>query len=143
MPWYVTPNVIDSTNSQPSHSGLWKAWLSGYGAVHTDTLYQEVSIPLGATAATLSFWQHIETSEKTTTTAYDTLKIQVRSSSGLVLGTLATFSNLNARSGYTQVSYDLRSYKGQTIQIYLIGAEDSSLPTSFVIDDFALIVTTP
>jgi len=48
-----------------------------------------------------------------------------------MLATLATYSNLNAASGYHQVSFDLSSYKGQTIQIYLVGVEDSSLTTSF------------
>ena len=50
---------------------------------------------------------------------------------------------LNAGAGYTQVSFDLSAYKGQTIQIYLVGTEDSSLRTSFVVDDFLLNVTTP
>jgi kumamolisin len=57
-----------------------------------------------------------------------------------VLGTLATYSNLDAASGYTQKTFDLSAYKGQTIQIYLIGQEDSTLQTSFVVDDFALNV---
>jgi kumamolisin len=32
------------------------------------------------------------------------------------------------------------AYKGQTIQVYLVGTEDASLQTSFVVDDFALNV---
>jgi hypothetical protein len=57
-----------------------------------------------------------------------------------VLGTLATYSNLNPAAGYTQKTFDLSAYKGQTIQIYLLGQEDSTLQTSFVVDDFALNV---
>ena len=37
-------------------------------------------------------------------------------------------------------SFDVSAYKGQTIQVYLVGAEDSQLQTSFVVDDFALNV---
>jgi bacillopeptidase F (M6 metalloprotease family) len=85
---------------------------------------------------------HIDTAETTTTAAYDTLKVQVRNSSGTVLATLAAYSNLNAAAGYSQKSFDLTSYKGQTIQVYLIGVEDSQKQTSFVVDDFALNVTT-
>jgi len=66
--------------------------------------------------------------------------VQVRNSSGTVLGTLATYSNLNAASGYTQKTFDLSAYKGQTIQIYLLGQEDSTAQTSFVVNDFALNV---
>jgi kumamolisin len=142
-PWTVTPAVINNSSVQAPHSGSWKAWLNGYGAVHTDTLYQQVAIPASATAATLSFWRHIDTVETTTTTAYDTLKLQIRNSSGTVLATLATYSNLNAAAGYAQSSFDLLPYKGQTIQVYLIGVEDTSFKTSFVVDDFLLNVTTP
>lgn len=59
---------------------------------------------------------------------------------GTVLGTLATYSNVNAASGFTQRSFSLLSYKGQTIQVYLVGTEDSTQQTSFVVDDFALNV---
>jgi len=143
VPWTVSAGVIDNSSFQAPHGGSWKAWLNGYGSVHSDTLLQQVSIPATATSANLSFWRHIDTAETTSTTAYDTLKVQIRNSSGTVLSTLATYSNLNAGSGYAQVSFDLSAYKGQTIQIYLVGTEDSSLRTSFVVDDFLLNVTTP
>jgi hypothetical protein len=137
-PWVATSGVIDSSTSQPAHSGSWKAWLNGYGTTHTDTLYQQVSIPTTATSATLTFWLHIDTAETTTTTAYDTLKVQVRDSANNVLGTLATYSNLNKAAGYSQKTFSLTSWKGQTVRIYFLGSEDSSLQTSFVIDDTAL-----
>jgi hypothetical protein len=142
-PWTVSSGVIDNSSFEAPHSGSWKAWLNGYGAVHTDTLLQTVTIPATATSASLSFWLHIDTAETTTTTAYDTLKVQVRNSSGTVLATLATYSNLNAAAGYNQFTFDLTSYKGQAIQIYLIGVEDAGLKTSFVVDDFSLNVITP
>jgi hypothetical protein len=142
-PWTATAGVINNSASEPPHGGTWDAWLDGYGATHTDTLMQQVSIPSNATSASLSFWLHIDTAETTTTTAFDTLAMQVRNSSGAVLSTLKTFSNLNKNTGFTQQSFDLTSFKGQTIQINFVGTEDSSLQTSFVLDDFALNVTTP
>ena len=57
-----------------------------------------------------------------------------------MLSTLATFSNLNKAAGYSQKSFNLLSFKGQTIRIYFLGTEDSSLQTSFVVDDTALTV---
>jgi kumamolisin len=128
------------SSTEPPHSGTWDAWLDGYGTTHTDTLSQQVAIPSTVSSAQLSFWLHIDTAETSGTTAYDTLQVQVRNSSGTVLGTLATYSNLNAASGYTQKTFDLSAYKGQTIQIYLLGQEDAMLQTSFVVDDFALNV---
>ncbi len=139
-PWTVTAGVVDSSTAEPAHSGTWKAWLDGYGTSHTDSAYQQVTIPSTATSATLTFWLHIDTAETTTTTAFDTLKVQVLNSSGTVLATLATYSNLNKATGYTQRTLNLNAYIGQTIRVKFLGVEDTSLQTSFVVDDTALTV---
>jgi len=139
-PWTLTPAVINNSASEPPHSGAWDAWLDGYGTTHTDSATQTVTIPSTATTATLSFWLHIDTAETTTTTAFDTLQVQVLNSSGTVLATLGTFSNLNHAAGYQQHSFSVIQFKGQTVRIRFLGREDSSLQTSFVIDDTALNV---
>ena len=140
-PWTTTAAVINPNGAgETSHSGTWYAWMDGYGTTHTDTVAQTVSIPSTCKSATFSFWLHIDTSETTTTTAFDTLKVQVLSGS-TVLSTLATFSNLNHISGYAQHSVSLASFIGQTITIKFTGTEDSSLQTSFVDDDTALNVS--
>jgi uncharacterized membrane protein len=145
-PWVLTTThstnlIIANSSLEPPHSGTFDAWLDGFGTTTTDTIMQQVTIPANATAATLSFWLHIDTAETSTTTAFDTLNVQVRDSSGNVLQTLATFSNLNHASGYQQHTFNLNSFIGKTIQIFLIGKEDFELQTSFVVDDFALQVT--
>jgi len=139
-PWSMTAGVLNNSGFEPAHTGSWDAWLDGYGTTHTDTATQTVTIPSTITTATLSFWLHIDTAE-TTTTAYDTLKVQVLNSSGTVLSTLATYSNLNHNSGYAQHSFSLASFIGQTITLKFTGTEDVSLQTSFVIDDNALNVS--
>ncbi|MDH6114374.1 hypothetical protein P3T36_000775 [Kitasatospora sp. MAP12-15] len=137
-PWKATAGVLNSDLvSEPSHSGNWDAWLDGYGSTHTDTLSQAVTIPAGCSAA-FSFYLHIDTAETTTTAAHDTLKVQVLNSGGTVLGTLATYSNLNAAAGYQLHSFDLSGYAGQTVTLKFTGTENASLQTSFVIDDTAL-----
>ncbi|HZT57830.1 MAG TPA: hypothetical protein VFA21_04305 [Pyrinomonadaceae bacterium] len=140
-PWVPTAGVIDSSTGEAPHSGSWKAWMDGYGTTHTDTLSQQVTIPTGATA-TLTFWLHIDTAETTTTTAFDKMQVQIRNTSNTVLSTLATYSNLNKATGYTQKSFDVSSFQGQTVNVFLTATEDSSLQTSFVVDDFALNATT-
>ncbi|GAA3044503.1 immune inhibitor A [Streptomyces glomeratus] len=139
--WSASSGVITDSGGESPRTGSFYAWLDGYGSAHTDTLSQPVSIPSGCTTATLSFYLHIDTEETTTSTAYDTLKVQVLNSSGTVLGTLATYSNLQAGSGYTQRSFDLASYAGQTVTLKFTGTEGSSLQTSFVVDDTALNVS--
>jgi subtilase family serine protease len=134
-PWTATAGVIDSSASEPAHSGSWKAWLDGYGTTHTDSLSQSVTIPSTCTSASLSFYLHIDTSETTASTAYDKLTVVAGST------TLASFSNLNKASGYAQKTYNLSSFIGQTVTIKFTGTEDSSLQTSFVIDDTAVNVS--
>jgi subtilase family serine protease len=140
-PWSATAGVLNNSSSEPPHGGSWDAWLDGYGTTHTDTLSQAVTLPAGCTNYNFSFWLHIDTAETTTTTAYDTLKVQVLNSSGTVLSTLATFSNLNHITGYAQHSYSLSAYAGQAITVKFTGAEDSSFQTSFVVDDTAVNVS--
>jgi hypothetical protein len=139
--WVATAAVITNDAAQAAHGGTWKAWLDGYGTTHTDTLRQTVTIPSTATTATLTFWLHIDSAETTTTTQFDRLQVQIRNSTGTtVLATLATFSNLNKAAGYSLKTFDVTSFKGQTISVFFTATEDSSLQTSFVIDDTALTV---
>jgi hypothetical protein len=140
-PWTATAGVINNSSSEPARSGSWDAWLDGYGTTHTDTLAQNVALPNGCANYSFSFWLHIDTAETSTTTAFDTLKVQVLNSSGTVLGTLATYSNLNHITGYAQHSFNLSAYAGQTITLKFTGSEDSELQTSFVIDDTALNIS--
>jgi len=131
--WSSTPAVIGQNGpAEPAHTGTWDAWLDGYGTTHTDTLSQAVTIPAACTGTTFSFWLHIDTSETTTTTAFDKLTITANGT------TIATFSNLNHASGYQQHSYSLGSFAGQTVTLKFTGTEDSSLQTSFVVDDTAV-----
>ncbi|UXY25862.1 immune inhibitor A [Streptomyces sp. HUAS TT20] len=139
--WSAGSGVITNSSGESARTGSYYAWLDGYGSATTDTLSQSVTIPSGCTTAALSFYLHIDTAETTTSTAYDTLKVQVLNSSGTVLGTLATYSNLNAASGYTKRSFSLASYAGQTVTLKFTGTEGSTLQTSFVIDDTALSVS--
>jgi Zn-dependent metalloprotease len=132
-PWSASAGVIDSSTSQPAHSGAWKAWMNGYATTHTDTVSQSVSIPAGC-RATLTFYLHIDTAESGTT-PYDKLTVKAGTT------TLATYSNANAAAGYTLRSFDVSSLAGQTVSINFTGTEDSSLQTSFVVDDTALTLS--
>jgi len=139
--WTATSGVITTSSSQAAHGGSYKAWLDGYGSTHTDSVYQSVTLPSGCTTYALTFYLYIDTAETTTSTAYDTLKVQAVNSSGTVLATLATYSNLNAASGYVLKTLSFSAYAGQTVRVNFLGVEDSSLQTSFVVDDTALTVS--
>ena len=136
--WTASTAVIDNTTTQAAHAGSWKAWLNDYGSAHTDTLLQTVTLPAAAPSATLTFWLKVVSSETSTTAANDTLKVQVRGTTGAVLATLKTYSNLDKGSSYVQRSFDLSPYKGQAVQIYFVGVENASLNTAFLVDDVSL-----
>ncbi|MGC5567496.1 M4 family metallopeptidase [Streptomyces sp. FR-108] len=129
--WTATSGVITNDTDQAAHGGSYKAWLDGYGSTHTDTLSQSVTIPSGCRAS-FTFWLHIDTAETSTSTAYDKLTVTANSTA------LATYSNLNKATGYVQKTFDLSSYAGSTVALKFSGVEDTSLQTSFVVDDTAV-----
>ncbi|MET8030645.1 M1 family aminopeptidase [Streptomyces avermitilis] len=132
-PWsQSSTSVITNRAGQTAHGGTTFAWLDGVGSTHTDTLSQSVTIPSGCSSATLTFWLHIDTAETTSSTAYDKLTAKIGTT------TLATYSNLDKNTGYVRKSFDVSAFTGQTVNVAFTGTEDSSLRTSFVIDDVAL-----
>lgn len=100
--------------------------------------YQQVTIPSTATG-TFSFWLNV-TSSETGTTAYDKLFVEVRNTSGALLTTLATYSNVNkgTAGAYSQKSFSLAAYKGQTVRVQFRSTTDSSVATTFRVDDASL-----
>jgi zinc metalloprotease ZmpA len=133
--WTQTSGVIGQNgSSEPAHGGTWNAWMNGYGTTHTDTLSQAVTIPTGC-HATLTYYLHIDTAETTTTVAYDKLTTTFGSLSIPVL------SNLNKSTGYVLKTVNADALAGTTSTLKFSGVEDSSLQTSFVIDDVALTLS--
>ncbi|MYR18247.1 M1 family peptidase, partial [Streptomyces sp. SID6137] len=127
-----TATVITNRTGQSPHGGSSYAWLDGTGKSRTDSLTQSVTVPSGCATATLSFYLHIDTAETTSSTAYDKLTAKIGGT------TLGSWSNLDKSTGYVQKSFDVSSFAGQTVNLSFTGTEDSSLQTSFVLDDIAL-----
>lgn len=104
-------------------------------------MYQTVTIPPTKTTATLSFYLRIQTAETTTTTAYDTIKVQLRDTGNATLTQLVTLSNLSASCCYALKSFDVSAYRGRTVRVYFEVVNDNGNQTSFLIDDTALRIT--
>ncbi len=136
-PWTLSGSAFWSTGGN-DHSGTGYSIL-GAGNNASGSEYQTVTIPAGH-PANLTFWLNITTSEGLST-AYDFVYVEVRSTSGAVLGTLGSFSNRNATSSataYTLRSFSLAAWRGQTVRVQFRGTTDVTLPTSFRIDDVSL-----
>lgn len=128
-----------TANGANPHSGTGYAYFGVNNSV-TGQSYQTVSIPSTATG-TMSFWLNVTSSETTTTTQYDKLFIEVRNTAGTLLTTLGTYSNLNkvaATNAYTQRSFSVAAYKGQTVRIQFRSTTDSSIATTFRVDDVSV-----
>ena len=135
-PWVLSGNAYYTANGSYPHGGTGYAYLGNVNNANGN-VYQQITIPAG-TSPNLTFWLNVVSNETTTTTVYDRLYIEVTNTSGTVLGTLATFSNLNkAGAGvYTQRGpYSLATWAGQTVRIRFRGTTDSSLVTIFRVDD--------
>jgi hypothetical protein len=130
-PWSTTPGVVSANGgAESAHSGTRFAWLDGYGTSHTDTASQSVRIPAGCHAV-LSLWLRIDTNDRSGI-AHDRMVIRIGNT------VLAPYSNANATSGYVNKTFDVSAFTGKTVTLSFTGTENSSLQTSFVIDDVAL-----
>ena len=96
------------------------------------------SRPAGCCGASLGVWLRVTTAETSRSTAFDTLAVTVRDGAGLVLGTLGTFSNLDASEGWVRRTFDLSAFQGRTVSLHFHASEDYSLQTSFLVDDAAV-----
>jgi len=141
-PWSISGNasLVSTTNGTGSfpHTGTNYVFLDNADNA-SGTAFQQITIPSG-TSPNLTFWLNITSQETTTSTQYDKLFIEVRNSSGTLLATLATFSNLSKGTAgvYSQKSFSLANFAGQTVRVQFRGTTDFSLVTIFRIDDVSV-----
>ena len=137
--WTTGGVVAPATSTVQKHSGLYSALdgaSSGSEPNGDDFLYQTITIPSTATKATLTFWYWPSTTD---TITYDWQEAQVRNTSGTTLAQIMKVCS-NAQA-WTQVTYDLTSYKGQTIQIYFNDHQDGFGDLTYMyVDDVSVTV---
>jgi hypothetical protein len=139
-----------STGPFPAHGPHLFAVLGDWpSAATTDYVYQTVTIPANATAASFNFWLQMKNGTQVSSTAPNVLSLQVRDGSGnTVLATPIQWDSTKAASyaSYAQTSpVDLMKYVGQTITLYLTSVQPggSNTGTDFLVDDCNLSVTLP
>jgi hypothetical protein len=132
----LSGNAYWSTGAYP-HSGTGYTVLGAYNNA-SGTEYQTVTIPANQ-GTTYTFRLNI-TSSESGPTVYDRLFVEVRSASGTLLGTLATYSNADETTpgNYSQKSLSLATWHGQTVRVQFRATTDVILPTNFRIDDVSL-----
>ena len=136
--WNLTGHATWSSGPNP-HSGTGYLSLANVNNAK-GTLYQQITVPSG-TAPVLTFWLNVTSSETTTTVANDVLYVEIRSATGTLLQTPATFSNLHRGTlgDYVQRgAFNLGAFAGQTIRIQFRVVSNGSLTTNFLLDDVSL-----
>ena len=137
-PWTSTAGVLANTDEGvPAQAGSWLAWLDGYGAAHTDTLAQTVTIPSNCVSAVFTYWVEVNS---TTTNTNNKLVLEVLNSSGTVLQTIPVATAANNGSHYVEYTTSLASYIGQKITLKFVATEVSGGNTSFFEDSNGLNV---
>lgn len=102
-------------------------------------LYSEtMTIPSNVKRAELSFYLWIVTKDKKG--ADDVLTVEIRDAAGAVIGTLGTYSNLDANATYTRRTFDVSKFKGKTIRISFTGVQSNGPPTWFMLDDASVSI---
>jgi hypothetical protein len=114
--WTQCGSVNASVQTTTVHTGT-HAMQAGSASSEPNgnaALCQKVSVPGGSPKLTL--WTNEKTNETSTTYAYQEISLRSATNTSTVLATL--YKGLST-SGWTQRSYDVSAYAGQTVTIYL------------------------
>jgi hypothetical protein len=114
-PWNASGSPTPSVTTAQHQSGSYAAAIGTFGCCPfggDSTLSQSLTIPASATTATLTLWYRPSASN----TSSDWQEAQIRSSSGTTLAQV--FKVASNSQTWTLVTYDLKAFRGQTIQLW-------------------------
>lgn len=116
-------------------SGSWLAWLGGADNETSVLSQANITLPIGQ-KATLRYWYRLESND---VCGYDYGYVQVQM--GATRKTLKTYRLCASRNtnGWGQGSIKLDAYAGKTIRLIFRVQTDSSLVSSFFVDDVSLL----
>jgi subtilisin family serine protease len=141
------PAVLGWTKSGAAHFSTGGVERSGVGYAYlakadsaAGSVSQRIALPAG-TSPTLSFWLNVSSDETTATTAADRMFVEIVSSTGKTLATLATFSNLDKAPSGTyslQDGFDLCAFAGTIVSVRFRATTNAQRPTAFRLDDVSV-----
>jgi cardiolipin synthase len=136
----ATGTLAPTVSTAKPHTGTYSALLGKTAKPEVNgnsSIYQTVTIPAGDTA-TLTYWYWPSTTD---TITYAWQEAQIRNTSGTMLAQVMKVAS-NAKA-WTEVTYNLTPYAGQTIQIYFNAHGDgySSDYVYMYLDDVSVTLT--
>jgi serine protease len=132
-----TPEITRSLPQAKPHSGDWAAWLGGFNS-EVASISQVVTVPSNATY--LTYWQLISSNETASDCDLDIGRVLVSNVTvaGSVTGLCATS---NTYPNWQKKSLNLSAYAGQTVTLAFDFRSDSSVFSSWLLDDIAFSAT--
>jgi len=121
--------------STTAHSGSYSAELGSGAPTSGDSSVSQI-INVGPSGGTLSLWYWVTCPD---TVQYDWFTASLQTTQGVVLATLVPKTCV-ASSGWTQVTYNLAAYAGQTIVLVNTNHDDNYVgdPTYTLLDDVSI-----
>lgn len=144
--WAQTPYnaaypIVTGDDGLAEHTAPYKAWLGGWDETATDSMYQQVTIPAGTTQLTLR-GQYASSTDETGTTVYDTCNVELLDSSGGLVQSVMSLSNVNTVANWTAFQFTFSNPQaGQTRRVNFRSSSDISNATAFFFDSLALEAT--
>ena len=137
--------LITPDDGIPEHTAPNKAWVGGIvGDIFTDAsdnMYQQVTVPAGATALAVRGQYEVRTGE-TGATVYDTGRVELLDASNGLLETVLAVSNTTPTTVWTPFQRTFNSpYAGQAVRLRIRTTNDFSNATSFYFDTLFLEAT--
>ena len=120
--WTAGGALVPMVSTLQAHSGSFSAQLGASGLPEPDGdswVYQQATVPGDAQSPTLSFWYWPWTQDSV---QYSWQEAQIRDTGGNKLAEI--FQTASNAQTWTQVTFDLTPYKGQTVQVYFNVHED-------------------
>lgn len=126
----------DLVNSGGAHTGLNSAWLCGYNYCD-DSIWQIFRVPTNVTTVTLSYYVNVTRKGFLRTNDHFYARIYDANGGGL-LNTVQTLTD--TPFSWRQVTFDLTSYKGRTLNLQFSADSDGTYPTTYKVDDVSVLV---
>ena len=129
------PTGATETISPTAHGGNYSAMLGAITATNGDSTVSQ-TLQLSPSGGTLTFWYWITCPD---TVQYDWFTAVLKNTMGTTLATV-TPKTCVASSGWTQVSFNLSAYGGQTVVLSLTSHDDNygADPSYTLVDDVSI-----
>lgn len=142
--WTTGGNFYADTRFQKYHDSPGYAYLSNFDGTGGNNLSgyvrQTVSIPSGATNASLKFWYHITTSDSLSVVK-DVMNVGLMDTATGQFYFPTSLTNRDANSGYASFTYNLSGYVGKQFVLQFYAQTDGAGPTVFRVDDVSVTYT--